>query len=608
MPQPFLARALLAVVPCIAFAQSAPEQDGVVVSASRSEQRIQDAIPHTTVITAREIRDSQATDLPSLLRREAGFEFAQNGGPGTLTGIFMRGGRSAQTLFLIDGVRVEDSTTGQTAIQHIMLGEVDRVEVVRGNVSSLYGAGAIGGVVQIFTKRGSGTPSASGEVTLGSRGTSNLRAGYGGQVGDTRFSLTASQYQTNGFSAINPRQAPNANPDADGYSNSSMAASISHRVSAAHEVGANFYAARGRVDYDSAFGVATNVHKSAQDLDSISGYWEAKFSQAWKSRITLAQGSDYRTDTLNGNFASRSNTRNRQLIWDNQLALAPGHEVAAGLESLKQTAVNSGLTLPLYTRDASALRLGYLGRIGDHSAQINVRHEEYSDFGTANTHFAGYGYQLNDAWRLTASNASAFRAPTFVDLFGFGGNVALKPERAKTNEVGVQWAQGTHLLRLVAFHTRYEDAITFSASLVRNVRKASVEGYEASYKGTYAGFDLRAALTIQDALEQEPGAQELPAVRRAKAFGSFAAYRSLGPWRLGGEFLSSGARADTDIVSGARLQNNGYTVVNLTVRYEVSKQAYVQARVENAFNENYQLVPGFNTPARGAFVSVGYRP
>lgn len=599
---------LLAVAPCVAFAQSEPGPDVLVVSASRSEQRIQNAIPHTTVITAREIRDSQAVDLPSLLRREAGFEFAQNGGPGTVTGIFMRGGRSSQTLFLVDGVRIEDASSGQTAIQHIMLDEVDRIEVVRGNVSSLYGSGAIGGVVQIFTKRGHGAPAPSGEITLGDRGTSKLRAGYGGQVGDTRFNVTASQYQTSGFSAINPRQAPNANPDSDGYSNTSMTASISHRVSAQHEVGANMFTARGRVDYDSAFGRASDVHKSAQDLDSFSGYWEARFSERWKSRITLSQGSDYRTDTLNGNFASRSNTRNRQLMWDNQLKVAAGHEVAVGLENLKQTIVNSGLTLPEYNRDASNARLGYLGRIGEHSLQLNARREDYSDFGAANTHFAGYGYQLNDAWRLTASTATAFRAPTFVDLFGFGGNLALRPERAKTSELGVQWAPGSHLLRVVAFHTRYEDAITFSAGLVRNVRNARVEGYEASYTGVIAGFDLRAALTIQDPLEQEPNAQALPAIRRSKIYGSLAAYRSFGPWRLGGELLSSGSRADTDIVTGARVQNGGYSTVSLTARYQINKQLYASARVENVFNEDYQLIPGYNTPRRGAFVSVGYQP
>jgi len=599
---------LLALVPCIALAQSAPEEDGVVVSASRSEQRIRDAIPHTTVLTSKDIRDSQAVDLPSLLRREAGFEFAQNGGPGTVTGIFMRGGRSAQTLFLIDGVRVEDAASGQTAIQHILLDEVERIEIARGNVSSLYGSGAIGGVVQIFTKRGQGAPAPSGEIMFGDRGTSKLRMGYGGQIGDTRFNLTATQFETNGFSAINSRQAPNANPDADGYSNTSVTASISHRVSDAHEIGAVLYTARGRVDYDNAFGLPRDVNKSAQDLESVSAFWEARFSEIWKSRITLAQGSDYRTDTLNGNFFSNSNTRSRQFIWDNQFRVATGHEIAVGLENLQQTLVNSGLSSPQYRRDASTVRLGYLGRMGDHSIQVNARREDYSDFGGADTYFAGYGYDLNSAWRITASNATAFRAPTFVDLFGFGGNAALKPERAETTEIGLQWAQGTNLLRVVAFHTKYADAITFSAGLVRNVRKASVEGYEASYKGVLAGFDLRAALTVQDPLEQEPNAQELPAIRRAKIYGSLAAYRAFGQWRVGGEVLASGARADTDIVSGARVDNGGYSAVNLTARYQIDKKMYAALRLENVFNEDYQLIPGYNTPRRGVFVSLGYQP
>ena len=209
---------------------------------------------------------------------------------------------------------------------------------------------------------------------------------------------------------------------------------------------------------------------------------------------------------------------------------------------------------------------------------------------------------------MTASNASAFRAPTFVDLFGFGGNAALRPERAKTNEIGLQWAQGTSLLRVVAFHTKYEDAITFSAGLVRNVRKASVEGYEASYKGVLAGFDVRAALTLQDPVEQEPNAQELPAIRRAKVYGSLAAYRAFGQWRAGAELLSSGPRADTDIVSGVRVQNGGYSAVNLTARYQIDKKMYAAFRLENVFNEDYQLIPGYNTPRRGAFVSVGYQP
>jgi vitamin B12 transporter len=605
-------RALLALVPALfpvlAFSQAVPEDDAVIVSASRSEQRIRDAIPHTTLITAREIRDSQALDLPSLLRREAGFEFAQNGGMGTITGIFMRGGRSAQTLFLVDGIRVEDAASGQTAIQHIMLDEVERIEIVRGNVSSLYGSGAIGGVVQVFTKRGRGRPAPSAEFTFGDRGTARLRASYGGQAGDTRFNLTASQLDTRGFSAINQRQAPAANPDADGYSNASVTASLSQRISARHEAGLSYFNARGRVDYDSAFSTVNAVHKSAQDLETLSAFWDARFSETWKSRLVLSQGSDYRTDTLNGNLATRSNSRNRQLIWDHQFRLHPGHELSLGVESLHQKVANSGLARPQYSRDASILRAGYVGSAGRHSLQVNARAETYSDFGAANTHFLGYGFDLSGDWKLIASTSTAFRAPTFVDLFGTGGNIALKPERAATDEIGVQWAAGAHRLRLVAFSTEYQDAITFSAGLVRNVRKAGVEGYEASYSGVLAGVDLRASATVQDAVEQEPNAAVLSAVRRAKLYGSLAAYRSWGAWRLGAELLSSGARPDTDIVSGARVLNAGYAAVNLTARYQVDKNLYASLRLENAFDERYQLIPGYDTARRGAFLSVGWQP
>ena len=600
----------IAALPALVFAQSAPANEAVVITASRTEQPLRDAIPHTTILTRQDISDSQAVDLPSLLQREAGFEYTQNGGLGAVTGLFMRGGRSAQTLILVDGVRVEDAAFGTTAIQHIMLDEVERIEIVRGNVSSLYGSGGIGGVVQVFTRRGHGTPAPSAEITAGSRGTSKLSAAYGGEVGATRFNVTVSRFDTRGFSAIDTRLAPNANPDADGYRNESVSGSVIQRISAQHEVGVLMYDSRGRLDYDSAFGLPTDTHQSTQDLRMLQAYWEAHPVERWTSRLTLGEGTDYRTDLLNGAFNNSSNTRSRQLIWDNRLRAAPAHEFAIGLEALRQELQNSGLLPQRRDRNADVARLGYLGRLGAHSLQVNLRTEDYSDFGRANTHFLGYGYDVTQAWRLTASTSTAFRAPTFIDLFGFGGNAALRPERARTHEFGVQWADGPNLVRVVAFDTRYQDAITFDVQTftVRNVRKASVDGVESSYSGQLAGFDLRAALTVQDATEQEPGGQELPAIRRAKRYGSLAAYRSLGRLRMGGELIASGARPDTNIVSGARLSDAGYSVVNLTARYEIEKRLFVAARLQNAFDEKYQRVNGFNTPRRGVFLTAGWQP
>jgi vitamin B12 transporter len=590
----------------LVFAQ--PADDPVVVTASRTEQRLRDAIPHTTVLTRQDIRDSLAVDLPTLLRREAGIEISQSGGLGGNASLFARGGRSAQTLVLIDGVRVEDAGFGTTAIQHLMLDDIDRIEIARGNVSSLYGSGAIGGVVQVFTRRGSGTPAPYGEATVGSRDTTKLTAGYGGEFGDTRLNVSALRLDTRGFSAIDPRFAPLANPDDDGYRNESVSASLAQRLGANHEVGVRLLRTRAKIDYDDSFTGPTSVQTADQDLGMAQLYWDAQVLERWKSRITVGQGTDYRTDFLDGAFAFRSNTRSRQLIWNNDVSLAPAHGVALSLERLEQEMDNS--TFGSKKRDANSVRLGYLGRFGAHSLQANVRNDKYSDFGNADTYFLGYGFDLTDAWRLTASTSTAFRAPTFQDLFGFGGNPQLRPERARTNELGVQWASGTNRVRTVAFHTDYQDAITFDNATftVQNVRKAKVTGVETSYSGRVAGIDLRAALTSQDAVEQEPDDIERAAIRRAKAFGSIAAFRNFGRLRLGGELLASGPRPDVDIATFERTELASYTVVNLLARYELNKNLYFAARLENAFDEEYQLVHGFNTAPRGFFVSVGWQP
>lgn len=603
-----MVRLIIAVLLAVSVFASHAQEDAVVITASRTEQRLRDAIPHTTVLTPKDIRDSQAVDLPSLLRREAGFEFTQNGGIGSTSAVFMRGGRSAQALILIDGVRVEDIGFGTTAIQHIMLDEVERVEIVRGNVSSLYGSGALGGVVQVFTKRGRGEPAANGEATVGSRNTWRLRAGYGGEAGATRFNISASRFDTGGFSAIDPQLAPSANPDRDGYRNDSVSGSLAHEISRRHELGLSFLRTRGRLDYDSAFDTPDTTHQSAQDLGMSQVYWEARFLEAWKSRLAAAEGTDYRTDLRNGDFDSRSNTRSRQLIWDHEVRLSTAHVVSGGLEQLRQNLDNSSFASRM--READIVRLGYLGRLGDHSLQANARSEDYSDFGKADTYFLGYGFDLTEAWRLIASTSTAFRAPTFQDLFGFGGNPQLKPERARTHEAGVQWAQGPNRVRVVAFDSKYQDAITFDLQsfTVRNVRKASVTGVESSYAGQVAGFELRAALTVQDPVEQEPGGEEVQAIRRAKRFGSLAAYRSLGDWRLGAELIASASRRDSHIVSGASLREAGYAVLNLTARYQIGKALFAAVRLENALDEKYRLVHGFNTPPRGLFLTVGWQP
>jgi vitamin B12 transporter len=469
----------------------------------------------------------------------------------------------------------------------------------------------MGGVVQVFTRRGSGTPAPYGEATVGSRNTTKFLAGYGGEFGDTRLNVSALRLDTRGFSGIDLRFDPDANPDDDGYRNESISASVAQRLGRNHELGARLLRTRGKVDYD-LFG-PTTVNTADQDLGMAQLYWEAQLFERWKSRVTAAEGTDYRTDFVDGAFDSSSNTRSRQLIWDNEVRIAPSHVLSLAADRLEQALDSSAAGQ--HKRDVDSLRLGYLGRLGAHSLQANARTDKYSDFGRADTYLLGYGFDLTEVWRLTASTSTAFRAPNFADLFGFppfsDPNPALRPERSRTYELGVQWASAAHRVRVVAFHTKYKDEIVFNqaARLSQNLEKAKVDGVEASYSGRIAGIDLRAALTVQDVVEQQPGGVELGGLRRAKAYGSISAQRSFDRWRLGAELLASGERPDTNVVFPFnRVQNPGYTALNLLARFEYKKNLFFAARLENALDEDYQLAYGFKTAGRGLFLTAGWQP
>jgi vitamin B12 transporter len=601
----------LGLVTSLVFAQD----DAVVVTASRTQQRLRDAIPHTTVLTQKEIRDSQAVDLPSLLRSEAGFEMAQTGGVGSVPSpLSLRGSTSARTLVLIDGVRIEDAGFSSTALQHIMLDQVERVEIVRGNVSSLYGSNAVGGVIQIFTKRGEGPPAASASVMGGSRNTSDVKASYGGEAGATRFSFTASRFDTKGFSAIDPAQAPLANPDPDGYRNQGLSLSASHRLNPAHEVGAALFNTEAWIDYDRpTFTLPTSEHRSNQEMSMLQGWWEARFVEQWKSRVTAAENKDHRTDTLNGAFANKSNTRTRQLIWDNEVRISPPHAITVGLEGRNQTldSASSFGGSPLRERDVNAGRIGYVGRLGAHMLQANYRHDDYSDFGSEGTYYLGYGYDLTAAWRVTLSNATAFRAPTFLDLDPAFGNPSLQPERSKNNELGLQWASGPNRVRVVYFDAEFEDAIVLDNVFIpQNVQSSSVQGIETSYSATLFGVDLRGSLTFQDPVDQDRTNQPpQQALRRAKRLAALSVFKSFGALRVGGDWRYSSERRDQSITnSTVSVIEPSYHVVNLMARYQLSKNLWFGARLENVFDEDYALVSGYNSASRGIFLSAGWQP
>ncbi|MEO8331281.1 MAG: TonB-dependent receptor [Gallionella sp.] len=604
---------LLAAILCAATSLACATEENtpldlLIVTGTRIEQPLKQSLSHTTVITRKEIEESQAVDVASVLKNLAGVEFYQSGGTGKQSSLFLRGTNSSHVLVLLDGVRINSATTGATAIDQLMLDQVDHIEVVRGSVSSLYGSEAIGGVIQIFTKRGKGEPAFNVSGGVESHNTQRLAAGFGGEAGSTAFNVQVSKFKTAGVSAIKPGIVPTVNPDNDGYDNTSLSGNVRHAFNLDNSLTASVFQSRGDVQYDNAFALATtDVNTSKSTLSKFAVISDNRFSDTWQSKLQLARGTDEYKDYLNGMQSSAIKTDNRQIGWQNTLAVSAFGSVLLGLENLNQQ-VTSTTAYTQTTRKVNSLFAGYTGNYIAHQVQANLRQDRYSDFGAANTGLLGYGYAMNDAWRVTASISTAFKAPTFNDLYGptgWGSNPDLRPERSRNIEIGLHYAADGQRVDAVYFDNRIRNLIEADSTwTMQNLSATRSDGIELSYAGQFGDTGVKAALTSQNPRDANTGQALL---RRAKLFANLGMTQQLGNWKVGGEWQYSGTREDYDINTFARTTLDSYNVVNITAHHDLSKQLKLALRADNLFNRDYMLAHGYNTLGRTLFVGLSYQ-
>ncbi len=594
-------------LPIAAFADT-PDMEEIVVTATRMTQALNKSIADTTVLTEQDIRNSGAPDVETLLRSVAGVEVVQSGGMGSQSSIFMRGTNSNQVLVLLDGVRIDSATTGSTALEHIMLDNIERIEIVRGNVSSLYGSEAIGGVIQLFTKQGHGAPSFNASAGVGNEGTQRMSAGFSGAVKDTSFSVNAARVKTDGVSAMNPQIMTNANPNNNGYDNSTLDAQIRHVINADHALTASVFSTRGNTSFDSAYGLPTDVNNTIENIDKYSLASDDQISSVWHSQVRLSQGIDDSHTYTNGLPAYRFQTRNNQAAWQNNFKIADKQQLSFSVENLNQ-AVTSDTIYTQTSRNVNSFLGGYVGEYGAQQVQLNLRQDRYSDFGIANTGLLGYGLSFADNWRATASISNAFKAPTFNDLFYPGySNPNLMPERSVNREAGLHYASNGQRIDAVYFDNRIRDLIVFNAMtyIPYNLGLAQIEGQELSYAGDFGNTHLKASATFQNPVDETTGQQ---LIRRAKQFGNLGISHDFDALNLGAEVRYSGARQDMNFNTYpySTVILPAYQLLNLTARYQIDKHLNVLGSVGNVFNRSYSEVYGYNTPGRTLFVGLNYQ-
>jgi vitamin B12 transporter len=530
--------------------------DEVVVTAARVRQPLSSTLQSVTVITAQDVANSGQSTLLGLLQRLGGVEIAANGGAGQPGSVFIRGANSTHTLVLVDGLRIGSATSGTAAFENTPLDQVERIEIVAGPLSGLYGADAIGGVIQIFTRSGAGAPGYAVSAGYGAYDTRKVNgsAQYRGTNVDAAFA--AGFEDSNQFSATRPSiPFGQFNPDRDPYRNANASARFAYRFGHDAEIGASGFWSEGRTHFDAG---SDTDDVNVQRLSSYAAHAQGRVAPDWLALLRVGRSSDD-VDTR-GQFPGRFRTDQDQATWQNTFDVAGG-ALVAGAEYLRQK-VSSDTDYTTTSRTIRSAFAGFTGDYGPHGIQAMLRYDDNSQFGGHTTGSIGYGYRLQQSVRLRASAGTAFHAPTFNDLYyPFFGNPDLKAERSHSFDAGVDWHASSQNFSATYFENRVADLIVFDVAtlLPQNLSSARIRGGEFRYEGTVLDSDVRAKLTLQDPVNSDTGAQ-LP--RRAKSFASVDASREVGAWRLGIEVVASGARYDSANEDPAA-RMGGYALVNL---------------------------------------------
>jgi vitamin B12 transporter len=513
---------------------------------------------------------------------------------------------------LIDGIKVGSATLGSVPWQNIPVAQIDRVEVVRGPRSSLYGSEAIGGVVQIFTRRGQRGP-LTPRLSLGAGSNNTIRASGGLSAGNEHgwFDASLGLEQTEGFDACNGEPFVGGcfvdEPDRDGYTNHFGGFNGGLRITDRLLVDADLLRSEGEAEYDgNAF--AGNEIETVLQVARVRV--TAEPVSAWTSVVEVGRSWDDSTVFFDDDLLNRFDTRRDQLGWQNDIRLAPGQQLTLGIDYRRDEIT----TEPTFTEDArenTGVYGQYLGRLGGLDLQLSLRQDDDSQFGGHGTGNAAIGYSLDNGLRLTASYGTAFKAPTFNELYfpGFG-NPELGPEQAWSAELGLSgphpWGQWAANL----YQTDVDDLIatTLVGSLYRpeNVDRARIRGLELWTTADVAGWVLDANLTLLDPRNESDGPNDgnLLARRPEQTF-RLDADRQFGRIGVGGSVVVAGRRFD-DAANRHRL--DGFTLLDLRANYAFNDSLRLQARVENLLDEDYETVAYYNQPGRTLFVTLLYQP
>lgn len=592
----------LACVSALSFVQAkeTTELEHISVYANRQAVSVDKVNASVTVFERADIELYQPKDLPALLQLMPGVQVSREGGRGQTTSIFIRGSRTKHSLVLIDGVRTGSATLGYQELSQLPVELIESVELIRGPRAALYGSDAVGGVIAITTRKQDGLLSV---VRTGSHGLAEAAVHGRADLEQTQLSGSVGYARADGFHVMNN---PKADPDSDGFNNRFLRAGV-RQVYSQGEVAVNSQLVRGfnEYDYNPSWGGADEA-KSEQDLHQLSGRWQQQLGA-----VKLAHQGHFaysHDDSLNyGNNSAPSSfiTNRRELDYQLTAGLPSQTRLLAGVTRRDEDVEKTGAA---FVRDSRLIQSVFAGASQDIDALVLeavLRHDHTSAYGDSNTYQWGASYQLTPQLQVRLNQGSAFKVPTFNDLYWPGfANPNLKPEQSRSREAGVRLdLGGVYRVQFDAVHfdRNLTNMIAWNSATFNseNIASAQLHGLEYSLSATTGAVEHQLNATYTDGEDLLSNARVLPNIPRQKY--TYVAALNLNNWQL----MAQAQYRDRVADKVSRQQElSSVTMFGAGASYQFSPLLKLQLNVDNLFDKDYQTARGYNQGGREFSLSL----
>lgn len=619
---PLSAAALAVLCATSSLASANNQADQVVVSANRFEQPISSILAPVTVVTREDIDHWQSNTIIDVLRRLPGVDISQSGGMGQQSSLFIRGTESRHVLVLIDGVRLNQAgISGSSDMSQIPISLVQRIEYIRGARSAVYGSDAVGGVVNIITRRDNdGTTLNAG---IGSHSYQNYNGSTQQKIGENTTVTAAGAYtHTKGFD-LAPKEVSPRQYDKDGFLSKSLWLGVEHQFSSEILAYARAYGYDNRTSYDVSeyAGVSVDTRKLySRTYETGLKYHQGKYSSSLMGSYGYSK--DYNFDPRKGQYSESANldeSKQYNIQWGNSYLLDKGN-ISAGIDYQRQSIEPSSYAMinEKQTLNNTGIYLtGQYAIIDSVTAEAAIRSDHHSEFNWHTTWQSGLSWEFYEGYKLVGSYATAYKAPNLTQLYAYSssaygttlGNPSLKPEESKQWEVGVEGTTGPLFWQVNAYHNDIDNLIAYKAgnpiSSYENIGEAEIKGIE--WVGEFETGILHHQVTYQYV---DPRNKKTDKVleRRAKQQVKYQLDWAIDKVDMGLTYQYIGSRYDNDYSQwpSKRIKLGGVSLWDLTAAYPITSHLTIRGKIANMFDKDYETAYGYRTAGREYFLTGSY--